>query len=95
MLGQIEKKSTGSKSNPDQLTDLILGKIENRLKNKGNRPNKGPKSTRLKKSKKNRLCPMEAEDIPLERGKTPEDFRMNSVVVPFGSGSLRELGGNR
>ena len=81
MLGQIEKKSIRSKSNLDQSTDLILGKIENRLKNKGNRPNKGPNPTRTKKSKKNRPCRVKAEDIPLERGESPERFPDEERVV--------------
>ena len=79
MLDQIEKKSIRSKSNTNQLTDLILKKIENRLKNWGNRPHKELSPTRTKKSKKNRPCQMKVEDIHLERGEPPEDSRMKSV----------------
>ena len=77
-----------AKSNANQSTDLILGKIENRLKNKGNRPkeelkltrpNEEPKLTQPKKSKKNRLCRMEVKDTALERGDPPEDFLMKNA----------------
>ena len=51
------------KLNPSQLANLILGKIENQLKNKENRLKKEPNLTQPKKSKKNRLCRMEADNI--------------------------------